>query len=217
MKNRIISISLGLFVLAVFNTLFFLWTDADRSAVAWISYGFITAAFLWLLAALHAPRSGGNATYALTLPYVAGAYLGVELVAGVVLMIVTRNVAVALSVQLLLLTLYLLRFGMHHMANSATAEAVAVHKGDVRTLRDMATEVKMLAASIDDPAAAKAFSHLYDTVWCSPVSGASDPRLQRLFAENMEAADRAVAEKDWAGAVAAARRLEMLFDRKRSV
>lgn len=217
MKNRIISISLSLVVLIVFNVLFFLWTDADRGAVEWLSYGFVTGGYLWFLAALFSPRSGGNDTYALTLPYVAGGYLAAASIAGVALMILTDSTAIALSVHLVLLTIYMLRFGLHHAANTATTAAVAAQKRDVDYVRNTAADIKMLTASVDDDAAAKALRHLYDTVRCSPVHAAStDERLQRITAEKMASLESAVAERDWVRVVSVARQLDAAFESRRS-
>lgn len=213
MKNRIISISLGLFVLAVFNVLFFLWTD-DRGAVEWLSYGFFMGGYLWFMATLLAPRSGGSSTHALTLPYVAGSYLAVELIAGVVLMLTTGSVAVALSVQLVLLAVYMVRFGLHHAANRATTEAVESNKRDVSYMRDTAARIKMLAASVSDPAASSALRHLYDTVWCSPVRGtSSNSRLRTFVSDRIAAIESAVAAGDRERIIAAARQLEAVFER----
>ena len=213
MKNRIISISLGLVVLAVFNVLFFLWTD-DRGAVEWLSYGFITVGYLWFMATLLAPRSGGNATYALTLPYVACSYLLAATVAGVALMILTDSVAMALSVQLVVLALYLVRFGVHHAANRATTQAVASHKSDVDYVRTTAARIKVLAASAGDDAAAKALRHLYDTVWCTPVGGtSSNAGLHTLVADHLAALESAVAAGDRERVIAVARQMEGVFSR----
>lgn len=212
MRNRILSISLGLFVLAVFNVLFFLWTDSDRSVVDWLSYGFFTGAYLWFLATLCAPRSGGGSTYALTLPYVAGGYLLAVLATGAVLMLTTDSVAIALSVQLVLLAVCLVRFGIHHAANRATTQAVASHNRDVGYVRSTAVRIKKLVPSVSDAAAAVALRHLYDTVWCSPVRGtSSNADLQAFVSEHMAALESAVADGDSERIISSARKMESLF------
>lgn len=49
MKQRILSVILGLIFLVLFNVLFFVLVGANRNAAIWLSYGFIHVAYFFVL------------------------------------------------------------------------------------------------------------------------------------------------------------------------
>ncbi len=216
MNNRTIGLILAGFVFAILQALFFMWTDAEsRTAVAWISYGFINAAFIWFVATMFIPMRG-EGTHTLTMPYVAGSYLTIELIVGILLMILTNSVLIAVTVQLILLAIYVVRFGIHGMANRATADAVETQQRDIRYIKDSAADVQLVMNLVDDPTARKELQRLYDVIWCGPVGGAAmDDRLQHVFDMKMQEITDAANASDWTNVVIATKQLKTMFEQRR--
>lgn len=172
MSNKSINIALAIVVLGVFNILFFLWLTPG--AAEWICYGAITLGVVWLGASVALPHAGSKETYSLTLPKTAGFYLLAAAAASAALIATHASATLTLTVQLVLLAISAVVFGINVTANRNTAAASEKHKKAVDEVKNTAFDIKMMMGDTDDSDIRKALGHLYDTISASPAKTTAD-------------------------------------------
>ncbi len=154
MKNPF-SIALSLLFLVVFNALFFWLVDTSNAPTSvWISYGFITLAYLTILALPYLGPKGGpdgwflNATmYSIVVPY----FL-LELVIGIVFIVMRpESYTAALLVQALMWVLFLVWFLAQAASNKVIADNHKERMAANQAQRDMVGQMKMLMSIVKDP------------------------------------------------------------------
>ncbi len=218
MKNKTMTLLAAAGVLAVFNILFFIWTGSERSAVAWIGYGFMTLSFVILVLTYIFPRKGRGETYSLVVPQVAVTYMALTAVLSVVLMILTSNTTIALTLELLLSIYYVTNIVIHVQANRRTAANEEARQRKVDDLKKLAAQVKIYIDmnDISNQEASKAVGALYDELLCAPVRTSSNICLSDMFSTMMPSLGNAIYNKNWSEVSATARRMQMLV-RQRNI
>lgn len=203
----------GAGVLAVFNLLFFIWTDSPRSAVCWISYAFMTLPFVILTLTYIYPRKGQGETYSLVVPEIAVKYLAASLVAGVLLMIFTESVALALTVELLMLVYFMTQIVIHLQANRRTALNEERRQGKVADMKKVAAQIKAIIDMNDvtDKTARKALAALYEDVFCMPVRTSSQTGISDSLQSMLPHLGNAVYNGNWPETVALAKKMQSII------
>lgn len=204
-------------VLVVFNILFYLWTDSDRSAVCWISYGFITLSYVIFVLTYFFPRKGRGETYSLVVPQIAITYMALNLCLGIILMILTSNITIALTLELLLSLYYIAHIVIHVQANRRTAANETARKAKVSEIRQISSQLKLYIDlnEISDPEALKTMNTLYDEVQCSPTRTYIGIDFDDVAAK-LAIIDDAISSKDWVKVTSIARQMQRIV-RQRNI
>lgn len=212
MRNKTMTLLAGAGALAVFNLLFFIWTDSPRSAVCWISYAFMTLSFVILTLTYIYPRKGQGETYSLVVPEVALKYLAASALAGALLMFFTESVAIALTVELLMLLYFMTHIVIHVQANRRTALNVEARQHKVADLKKVAAQVKAIIDmnDVSDRQARKALVSLYDDISCMPFS-ASQPGMTDSLQSMLPQLGNAVYSRNWIETEAMARKMQSII------
>lgn len=213
MYSTNIKIILAIVVLGVFNLLFFLW--APLTPANWVAYVGMTVGILWLSATFVLPTPGRNEIYEMTLPRIAGQYLGVAVVAGIVLMVLHVGLTIMLTAYSLLFVAFLVWFCMHLAANKRTAVAVAAHNTAVANIKDFGFEVKTMMGYVTDSEMKTALARLHDVIIGSPAKSTYDTTaIDRTIADSMQKLVNAVNANDKQVVISGCDYLKGLFARR---
>lgn len=174
MKNRTFVTILLQVILILLNLLFFLWADTENcSAVTWISYACAMLAYAVLEIAVLVPRRDNWYVWGLNLVYIAIMYFLVVLISGVVLSLVVKSITIALSVQLVLVLIFIVWGSLHLLANRNSSQALLVQEQKVEYVRIVGDRLKSMILTVSNVDANKELKKLYDIVRCSPIKSNS--------------------------------------------
>lgn len=182
MKENIFKVVIALIFLAIFNVLFFL-LDGPANQVNWISYGFITFAYLFLLAT---PLFGGNAkgltVLQASLWLRATGYFFLELAVGVVFFIISpQEMTWPLIVQSVLLAIFLVMQFMSVLANKSTDKSIRKQRSESQHIRQMSDKLRSRLNMVEDAELKKELTLCYQSLSTSSLETfpeAQDAELQ---------------------------------------
>lgn len=182
MKENIFKVVISLIFLAIFNLLFFL-LDGPANPVNWVSYGFITFAYLFLLAT---PLFGGNAK-GLTILQAslwtrATGYFFLELAVGIVFFIVSpQEMTWPLIVQAVILAIFLIMQFMSVLANKSTNDSIVKQRAESQFIRQMSDKLLSRTNMVEDAELKKELKLFYQSLSSSSIetfAQAQDAELQ---------------------------------------
>ena len=180
-----------LILLGVFNLLVFT-IFKTRTSVFWLSYGFMTEAFVvQIISMLLAFKTADVETAFFGIPLASFSiyYLCAALIVGAVFMIFQKaGFVLALVIQVLLLAAFLIIAIIPLLARD-TVQAVGENvKRNVTNLKSVLVDIEMLASSCAEPELKQALMKLADTVkYSDPMSNESveliEQRIMRKISE----------------------------------
>jgi hypothetical protein len=156
-KRKTMWIMLDLVFLVVFNAVFFIAGGADGPASTWVSYAFITLAYLMLLVSPCLIRqSSSSAVFSFSIYSISSTHFLVQLVVGVIIILArAESIKLPLIIHIIIAGIYAGYLLSHLLANESTANAVAVHEAEVSYIKSAAAKVKFLENRISDKHAQK--------------------------------------------------------------
>ncbi len=218
MKFRVLGIVLLQVVLVILNILFFMWTGPGRSSVVWLSYAFSTIAYLVLEAVILVPRKYKWRAWNFSLIYIAAMFFVSELILGIVLSLLTTNVTLCLTLQLILLLGFMVWGYMHVKTSLTTTEALIKQEEESVYAKELALQVKGLIANVSDSSARKQVKELYEHIWCSPrASNEKAMVYETRITAGVEELKAIVAESNWTEVERVAKELVALAKQRNSV
>lgn len=182
MKENIFKVVTALIFLAIFNLMFFL-LDGPANPVNWVSYGFITFAYLFLLAT---PLFGGNAkgltVLQASLWLRATGYFFLELAVGVVFFVISpQEMTWPLIIQAVILAIFLIMQFMSVLANKATDESIRKQRVESQFIRQMADKLRSRLNMVEDADLKKELTPFYQSLNSTSIESfpeAQDAELQ---------------------------------------
>ncbi len=165
MKENIFKVVIALIFLAIFNLVFFL-LDGPANPVNWVSYGFITFAYLMLLAT---PLFGGNAkgltVLQATLWMNATGYFFLELAVGIVFFVLgPQDMTWPLIVQAVILAIFIIMQLMSALANKSTDQSIRKQRAESQHIRQMSDKLRSRLAMVDDAELKKELTVFYQSL-----------------------------------------------------
>lgn len=178
-RKSILYLLLDFVFLAVFNTVFFAVGGTEHCASVWISYGFIHASYLMVLAAPFLVRtSSSRAVFRFSLHSVSAAYFFVEFLVGLVFICAgSESYKASLVVQVVIAGIYAVMLISNLIANEYTADSVERHEDEVAYLKNAASRVKTLVGTASDKKANREIEKVYDVLHASPSRSAAGVKL----------------------------------------
>ena len=161
-----LKIAASLVFLVVFNVLFFVIGGTVHTAGTWVSYGFIHAAYLFILAIpLYAKYGRGMSVLIYGLYYKAIIYFLIELVLGIVLMVMSiEDPKWPAIIQGVLMAAFVLSQILVHLVNISTASSMKKQKEESLFIQTLAQRVKFCLAEVADAEAHKQLVRCYDAI-----------------------------------------------------
>ena len=179
MGSKIAKIVLGIIFLAVFNVLFFIIRGTENPSSVWISYGFIQAAYFFLLITPLFNKGNRRLTVlSMDLYSISASYFIVELIVGLVFMNTeqTDGDTWALLVQVILFALYLLSFLSSFLANASTRQSVETSCYESMYIKEAALQLQVLLRQGSDKNVSRKLEKCYDLLQASPIQSHAQVR-----------------------------------------
>lgn len=152
MKANVLKIIIALIFLIVFNVLFFLLGGTEHAITEWVCYGFIHAAYLFLLATpLFCNTGKGETVLSASLYLRALSYFFIELLVGIGFMwYKLESPFWPIIVQSVLLMFFLILQLMSVLANDATKASLAKQKQERIYIHSLAEKTREAMFQIND-------------------------------------------------------------------
>lgn len=203
-------ILLGIFNLLVF-TIF-----KNRSGVFWISYGFMTAAFLvQIVSMLLSFRTTDVETAFFGIPLASFSvfYLIAELVIGVLFMIFRQaSPVLALVVQLIVLAVFVIIAILSLLARDTVKEMGDNVREKISDLKEVLVDVEMMEEACSDPELKEKLRRLTETIrYSDPISNEAVESVEQRIRRKVSELRVYLDEGQLPEAAQACRDLEMLY------
>lgn len=211
--------AMGIVAFVVYNTVFWMLCGfSDHEATFWISWAFMTVAFIALAvsSALLGQRGLLLRDWLFGYPIVRHStiYIISEFIASTLFVIFEESVSwqVAFCVQLILFAVYLV-FAISCFLAKATIDEVHTKVSDkTRFIKLLRTDVEMLCEKCDDPRLKSRLLKLAEDVRCSdPMSNESLFELEKELTLTVTQCDQAVTERRYGDAVQLCERAALLL------
>lgn len=216
-------------VFVAINAIFFLWVDPSKCGAAeWVSYGFMTLSFLFACISMMTYNGKGDEVYSLTVVYIPLRYFYVQTilscaaVVGALLMrgmpkaaanasfFVHNYVTILLTIYIIVLLVFVIRFIIHSKANQVTEASLREQYEDHSYVRDVAPILSSYLPMVSDPAAKKAVKTLYESIRFSANKTSEAGRRNREeVADGVDELARLIEAQNWQAATALATRLNI--------
>lgn len=166
MKTNILKVGVALIFLALFNVLFFVLGGTAQSAVSWVSYGFIHAAYLMILVTpLLETKSKGLTVLSASLYLRAIFYFFTELIIGLVFIAFQPgSILWPLIIQSVVLAIFLVLQLMSVMANHATEVSIQKQRTESVYIKTMAIQVKGALRNVEDESLKNCVRRCYEAL-----------------------------------------------------
>lgn len=208
MNNRVFNFVLLQVILLLLNLLFFIWVGTDCSRVTWFSYGCAMVAYAILELDVLVLRHKSTPARGSFTTYLALALFLAEVVIGIVLSLITDNLVVAVSVQLVLLLIFATFGGLFMSSNRKLESTFNKQQEEAEYIRDVSRRLKSIEIQVTDAAARKEVRKLNDIVRCSPVKTNNVARGYEVkVMQGVDAMATAAGAQDWATVAEIARNL----------
>lgn len=151
-KSKVLGGLIHLIIIALFNALYFGIGGIDHPTSAWISYGFIHFSYLMVIITPYITQRGKNrATYITSMYAITSAYFFIELVAGIIIIIISpEGYKFPLFGQLIVTAVYLIVLFGNMMADEHTAQAVEKHEVELIYVKESCSMLKAILSDISD-------------------------------------------------------------------
>lgn len=182
MKTNIIKGVIGILFLIAFNVLFFVLGGTEQSTSNWISYGFIHASYLCLLATpLLCTSAKGLTVNAASLWLRAISYFFIELVVGLIFIAVNpKEILWTLIVQTVMLLVFLVLQLMSVLANDATEASINKQRAESNVMRGMADKISCRIGTISNYELRRKVEIAYNSIKNSPIESYPEVVNQEL-------------------------------------
>ena len=190
-KNKVAIGLIYVILLGVFNLLVFI-ISKSRNDVFWVSYGFMTVAFVvQIVSMLMAFKSADVETAFFGIPLASFSvfYLCAELVIGTIFMIFQRaSFTLALVIQVIVLAVFLIIAIISLLARDTVQQIGDNVKEHVSNLKSVLVDIEMLMESCTDPELKNSLRKLSETVkYSDPISNDAvadvEQRIMRKISE----------------------------------
>lgn len=218
MKKGKATVGIGLIyviLLGVFNLLVFTIFKTHTN-VFWLSYAFMTVAFIVQIASMFLSFKTADvetAFFGIPLASFSIYYLCAALVVGTIFMIFQNaGFTLAMVIQLLILAAFLIVAIISLLARD-TVQAIGDNvKQNVTNHKSILVDVEMLAASCTDPELKLAINKLADTIkYSDPMSNAAVELVEQRIMRKLSELRVAIDNSQTADALQACKDLEMLY------
>ena len=154
----------------LFNVMFFLIGGTDHEASGWLSYAWIHAAYILLIAyPLFANKTKSNYLFQFTVGQISAAYFALELFLGVLFIIIdAKSITAPLIIQLIPLCIFALIFVVNLVSNEDTARQEQRQAMEVSFIKTAAARAKYIWDIAGDAQLKKQCESLYDLIHSSP-------------------------------------------------
>lgn len=170
MKNTFVKIVISLIFLIIFNLIFFLGGGLEHSASNWTSYGFVTFAYLCLLATPLLAKGSTSAILEGSLWLRAAKYFLAELVVGTILMLIDpESVMWPVVIQTIMLGYFLVLQLMSVLANDATTESLNKQREESFARQILIDQLQMSARDVKDQMVKPAVNRCLDALQNQPI------------------------------------------------
>lgn len=171
MKKSALWVILYTIFLGLFNLVFFTFGGTDHCASVWISYVFIHIAYITVaVTSVTMFDKSSVPTFGYALSTIALAYFLAELGVGLIFIIIGADITkFALTVQIILLGIFLALFVLNLIANIQSGEHNAQSKAGTAFVKGCSSRIKALSGKLSDKSTDKELERLSDTFYSSPV------------------------------------------------
>lgn len=169
MKNAMIKTVISLVFLIIFNVIFF-FDGTDHSDADWCSYGFVTFAYLCLLATPLLAKGAGSAVLEGSLWLRAAFFFFTELVVAVIFMVAnSESMKWPLIVQGILLAVFIVMELMSVLANDSTKASVRKQKEESFARQILIDQLQQRARDIKDAEVRPVLNRCLDALSNCPI------------------------------------------------
>ena len=218
MKSNVYKIITGVIIPIVYTVAFLLIGGTDHGPSAWIGYGFTMFAFIaWLAIPLLTPNSTSSYLFAATSATILGAYLGVQFVTGLILMIGDfENYAIGLVIELIILAIFAVVFFQSLRTDEVTAAKEQKLEAEVSAVRVLVSKSKLIVDRASDFEIRKMAQNVYDEIKSCPVhSNGQVKAIEDSISFSLETLNQAVMSGDKEATATAARNaISLIKERK---
>ncbi len=190
-KNTVAFGLIYVILLGVFNLLVFT-ISKSRNDVFWLSYGFMTLAFVVQIVSMFLSFKSADvetAFFGIPLASFSVFYLGAELVIGALFMIFQMaSLTLALVIQVLVLAVFLIIAIISLLSRDTVQQISDNVKEHVSNLKSVLVDIEMLMDGCTDPELKASLRKLYETVkYSDPISNEAvadvEQRIMRKISE----------------------------------
>lgn len=189
------------------SILFFMWIPGERRGIIeWLSYVFMILSFVSLC--LFMPKESDE-TYTITVGDLTMKFFLLQVGSAFAFIILSQLLGwydnafrtfpclMVLTVYLVLTVVYVIRIGIHALANRATKASLDAGVQSSNISNTLKTKVASLMFGESDPAAAKALKKLQETIKFCPIGKFSDAAFVAELYSGISELERAAEAKDW--------------------
>lgn len=186
MKANILKVIIALIFLIVFNVLFFLLGGTERTTTEWVCYGFIHAAYLFLLATpLFCNADKGETVLSASLYLRALSYFFIELLVGIgFLWYKPESPFWPIIVQSVMLMFFLIFQLMSVLANDATKASLAKQKRERIYIHSLAEKTREAMYKVNDPKLRQQLASCYESLNSCSIESFSEAVDAELELDN---------------------------------
>lgn len=205
------------------NVIFFFWVKPSNCGPAeWISYAFMVASFIFAYVAMMTYKGKDDETYSLTVVYIPLRYFYVQTVLstlGVIgaqliksaensdvasyipakyVFIIGHYIAILLTIYIVVLLVYVIRFWIHCKANRATEQSLERQHEEHSYVRDLGGMLSNLLPQVTDSEAKKAVNALYETIrFSTNKTTETGAKNRQEVAQGIASLSQLIASNDW--------------------
>lgn len=178
MKNNILKVIIGLVFLILFNALFFFLGGTEQSAVNWVCYSFIHAAYLCILITpLFCNLGKGLSVLSASLYLRALFFFIIELSAGLICMaIAPEKITWPCIILGTFMAIFLVLQMMSVLANDATRQSIQKQKEESDYIQTLVQKLRSRMRDITDVEAKKQVERCYEALNNSPIESFPEAR-----------------------------------------
>lgn len=170
MRKKVIKCSMYLIFPILFNVMFFMLGGTEHPASVWLSYAWIHAAYILMIATpLFSRRTQSATIFQFTISQISSAYFGIEFIIGLIFIFVgTEGIKAPIIVQFIPCCLFLLVFLWNLLFNEHTADNEKRRILEVSFIKTASSKAKILMDSVSDTKMKNRIEKVYDLIHSSP-------------------------------------------------
>lgn len=154
----------------LFNVMFFLLGGTDHPTSVWVSYAWIHAAYLVLIAnPIFSKKTQSSHIYRYTTAQISSVYFVVELIIGLIFIFAApAGVKGAIIIQMIPFCIFLAVFVWNIMSNDRTAGEEQIRTAEISFIKTASSKAKFIMDSTSDAELRRKIEKIYDLIHSSP-------------------------------------------------
>ena len=215
-KNGLI-IALDVLFPIIFNVLFFLLGEREKTGAEWTAYAFIHVAYLAMVFIPYIlPVNLAATVIGMPIQTTAIVYFIITLVFGIVIFIVNpEKIVFTVAFEIILFGLFAALVISALLANEHTKESQAVHQQQVGYIKEISARIKALSDLTDDERTLRLIERLYDAAHTSPTkTTAACLEIEREIVDAVSGLEAAVYQADENEIMLQAKQVSVLLNKR---